>query len=99
MLKVTYYGNLNDHAITEYLTVLHDGYAGYKAMERLKMISGKVGVDYMVQESLEALCVELGRSSAPTSIAFTKKGKFYEIVDRIWGVREFVFDESEDILF
>ena len=66
MLKVTYFGNLNDHAITEYLCVLHDGYAGYKAMERLKVIAGKVGVDYMVQPSLDALCDELGRSSAPT---------------------------------
>ena len=58
---------------------------GYKAMERLKSISGKVGVDYMVQPSLDALCDELGRSSAPTEIAFTKNGKFFEIVDRIWG--------------
>ena len=100
MLKVTYYGNLNDHAITEYLTVLHDGYAGYKAMERLKSISGKVGVDYMVQPSLDALCDELERSMAPTEIAFTKNGKFFEIVDRIWGVRkEIEYDDDDDIIF
>lgn len=98
MLKVTYFGNLNDHAITEYLCVLHDGYAGYKALERLKSISSKVGVDYMVQPSLDALCDELGRSSAPTQIAYTKNGKFFEIVDRIWGVRKEI-EEEDDIIF
>ena len=89
---------MNDRPLTEYVTVLHDGYAGYKAMERLKSISGKVGVDYMVQPRLDAWCDELGRSSAPTEIAFTKNGKFFDIVDRIWGVREEI-EEDDDIIF
>ena len=35
MLSCTYYGSLSDRPITEYLPVLHDGYAGDKAMRQL----------------------------------------------------------------
>ena len=35
MLACTYYGSLSDKPITEYLPVLHDGYAGQRAMQQL----------------------------------------------------------------
>jgi pyruvate/2-oxoglutarate dehydrogenase complex dihydrolipoamide acyltransferase (E2) component len=36
MLTVTYYGCLSDKPVTEYLTVLHEGYAGRAAFTSLK---------------------------------------------------------------
>jgi len=96
MLKVTYFGNLNEHPISEYLTVLHDGYAGYKALEKLRVISDKIGVDYMSHETLESLCNALNKASPPTEIVHIKNGKFYDIIDRIWGERKEAEEIEED---
>jgi len=101
MLKVTYFGALSDRPITEYLCVLHGGYAGHKAMEKLRLISDKSKADYMSQPDLESLCYEMDKSQCPGEIVYKKNGKFYEIIDRIWTpVKIFDnFEEEKDIIW
>jgi len=97
MLKVTYDGALNAPPIIEYLCVMHDGYTGYKALERLKAIASRLGAD-INQESLEMLCSEMGRHEPPTELVYKKNGKFFDVIDRIWGEKE-ELPEDDDFIF
>jgi DNA repair protein RadD len=85
MLKVTYYGTaLSDAPVTEYLTVLHDGYSGQKALATLhKIVESSLAVVNGLS-CLEDVADSLTNAEPPTSISFHKDGKFYRIVSRSW---------------
>jgi len=102
MVRVTYFGALSDRPISEYLCLLHSGYAGYKAMEALKMIASKSGGDYMDCESLEELAKRMVQSDPPTEIVYKRDGKFYRVIDKIWGEKEvvaFVDEKDSDFIW
>ena len=90
MLSCTYYGSLSDKPITEYLPVLHDGYAGQKAMRQLLTLANSSGAHLTDaahmegSEGLEYLAVQMSNSKPPTSIEYRLDGKFHRVLKRSW---------------
>ena len=84
MLSVTYYGGLSDPAVTEYLPVSHEGYAGEKARRLAADIARRSGVvselPVMLEDAAQMLCT--GR--APAIVRYRREGKFYRVEDREW---------------
>jgi len=99
MLAVSYYGGLADPPITEYLTVLHGGYAGTKAISLMVDLAEKAGIrpndldDYVqAQRSsgrfLEAAVEILNLGIPPTKIIYRRDGKFHRVIRRYWADAE-----------
>lgn len=90
MLAVTYYGALSDAPVTEYLPILHEGYAGDKAMRGLVHIAerSRASIGSLLQgdpsEALPALAIEMSASVPPSSIEYRKEGKFHRVLSRKW---------------
>ncbi|MDA0238990.1 MAG: DEAD/DEAH box helicase [Proteobacteria bacterium] len=86
MLMVTYYGALSDKPVNEYLTVMHDGYAGQKARILFAKISNHCGSDAdMHHTDLTSAAREMNECAPPGVIKFRQDGKFYRVTDRRWG--------------
>jgi DNA repair protein RadD len=91
MLAITYYGDLSDKPITEYLPVLHDGYAGQKAMQQLFTMANASGADLSQasrmegEEGLDYIGVQMSNSAPPRAIEYRKDGKFYRVIKRSWA--------------
>ena len=85
MLMVTYYGALSDKPVNEYLTVMHDGYAGQKARVSLVKIASNAGVHGVTLDNqLDDVAFDLNKATPPALIKFRQDGKFYRVTDRRW---------------
>ncbi len=88
MLAVTYYGGLSDAPVTEYLPVMHDGFAGQKAMRQLVKMersSGAAITGTMADpDFLEEAALEMNAAKHPKVVEFKKDGKFFRVLDRRW---------------
>ena len=91
MLKVTYYGGLCDSkAITEYLPLLHGGYAGEKATGMIRMMMRHAGGDIEMMhdlnalDDLDALADQLNTLPPPSRISYRMDGKYARITAREW---------------
>lgn len=86
MLMVTYYGGLSDPAVSEYLPVTHDGYAGSRALSQLAVMAKNSGVDTeQFAERLEEVAETMNNGQPPRIVEFRKDGKFYRVLKREWG--------------
>ena len=91
MLSCTYYGHLWDKPITEYLAVLHDGYAGDKAMRQLMSMAGSSGAQLSEVSHLEDsagldyVAVQMSNSKPPSTIEYKMDGQFHRVVKRSWA--------------
>jgi DNA repair protein RadD len=90
MLACTYYGALSDRPVTEYLPVLHDGYAGQKAMRQLLTIANSSGAHLAEAAHMEGstaldyIAAQMNKSRPPTSIEYRMDGKFHRVLKRSW---------------
>ena len=88
MLAVTYYGGLSDAPVTEYLPVMHEGFAGQKAMRQLVKMersSGAAITGTMADpDFLEEAALEMNAAKPPSVVEFKKDGKFFRVLDRRW---------------
>jgi DNA repair protein RadD len=86
MLSVTYYGNLSDPPVIEYLAVTHDGYAGEKSRRLLADIAHKAGVtlDYAAVD-LHQMAGQMTEGKPPAQIEHKKEGKFFTVLKRTWN--------------
>jgi DNA repair protein RadD len=84
MLAVSYYGRLSDPAVTEYFPVLHEGYAGQKAMKQVYEIAVHAKIVGMDVNNLSSLAAQLSKGNCPKLISYKKDGKFYRINNREW---------------
>lgn len=87
MLAVTYYGGLSDAPITEYLPVMHDGYAGQRARNLLAVMAQNAGLMLMPDDDgdyLGSRVRQLGAAKAPSEIEYRKDGNFYRVMTRSW---------------
>lgn len=82
MLKVTYYGNLSDEPIAEYLAVMHDGYAGNKSRLKLAVLAHKAGVfiDNSVEPDLVEIANAMNETQPPKLIVYKREGKFFKVM-------------------
>ena len=91
MLACTYYGGLSDRPVTEYLPVLHEGYAGDKAMRNLLALAGYAGAhladaaNLEGAEGLDAMAKAMNSSAPPAVIEYKLDGKFFRVIDRRWS--------------
>ena len=92
MLAVTYYGALSDEPVTEYLCVLHEGYAGDRARRLLAEIFHKAhGSKHPFEikkdnfELDEETINDLNLFLIPKLIEYRKDGKFFRVLDRSWN--------------
>lgn len=83
MLAVTYYGGLSDPPVTEYLPVLHDGYAGQKAAQNFVTIARQAGVQTNAQ-GLDEAVKSMAGSRPPALVEYKKDGKFFRVIRREW---------------
>jgi DNA repair protein RadD len=95
MLAVTYYGSLSDPAITEYLPILHDGYAGQRAMQQLANIARAAGAvladvnklaEYQTDfpEALQIASNIMTEATPPSVIGYKLDGKYHRVLERSW---------------
>jgi DNA repair protein RadD len=90
MLACTYYGSLSDKPITEYLPVLHDGYAGQRAMQQLFTMASSSGADLSQVSQLEGergldyISVQMSNSMPPRAIEYRLDGNFFRVIKRSW---------------
>ena len=95
MLRVSYYGGISDPIVTEYLTVLHEGYAGEKALKLLRSFYAKQGhamigdanirllTNRQKVDDVAGICEKV--LIKPKSISYLREGKFFKIMDRTWA--------------
>jgi DNA repair protein RadD len=86
LLAVTYYGGLSDAPITEYLPILHEGYAGQRAMSLLLSIANSASIvdgGLNVQTMIE-MVQNMNNATPPKLIEFRKDGKFFRVLKRSW---------------
>jgi DNA repair protein RadD len=91
MLACTYYGALSDKPITEYLPVLHEGYAGARAMQQLYTMAASAGADLSNavhaqgdEDGLDYLARQMNDAKAPERIEYRMDGKFHRVLKRGW---------------
>lgn len=90
MLAVSYYGDLSDPPVTEYLTIGYDGYAGQKAMKLLYSMAQSAGIwdGGLATASLDEMADNMNRTKPPAMIEYRMDGKFYRVIRRKWDAIE-----------
>ena len=83
MLAVTYYGGLSSQPITEYLPVLHEGYAGEKSRLRVIKLACGAGASMRMNNNpdLDELVQVLNNGYPPKTITYKRDGKFFRVLD------------------
>jgi DNA repair protein RadD len=90
MVSITYYGGLSDIPITEYLPILHSGFAGEKALGTLYYIANKAQTvlnqinEVAESDAVDYVVAQMNQGLAPVSIEYKRDGKFYRVVSRKW---------------
>lgn len=81
MLRVTYYGKLSDEPITEYLPIMHGGFAGDKARLKLLDMAKKsfVTIKFTAEPDLDNIASIMNCGVAPHSIVHIRQGKWFRI--------------------
>ena len=89
VLAVTYYGALSDRPVTEYLPVLHDGYAGEKAWRTVSHVANALASTghalpegMLADGDLDVLCAAMTAAPPPLSITYRVDGKFFRVISR-----------------
>ena len=87
MLAVTYYGALSDPSVTEYFTIMHEGYSGEKARRQLGFVTARAcqASSFYGISSLDDIASVLNNGAKPASIEYSKDGKFYRVIRRNWN--------------
>ena len=89
MLCVSYYGELSDPSVTEYLPVTHDGYAGQKAITQLVKIAQSAGATFDGVSLLEDWAKRLNDAHPPIVITYKRDGKYHRVLRREWNNEAF----------
>lgn len=87
MLAVSYYGGLSDPSVTEYLPLMHQGFAGDKAWRTLTVLANSAGVKF-ADQGLEELASAMNGGVPPSSIEYRMDGKYHRIMKRKWDYAE-----------
>ena len=82
--KIKYFGALSDPVITQYLCVLHDGFAGARAMRELTKLAESTSVNLKDYDGLHEVCLAMNEKQHPQLIKYQKNGKFYEVKEIVF---------------
>lgn len=86
MLAVSYYpADYAAATVTEYLPILHDGYAGEKSRRQLLTIATNAGLSPTdLPDDLEGAARVLSSAVPPREIEYRRDGKFHRVIKRRW---------------
>ena len=86
MLAVTYYGDLSDPPVTEYLPITHTGYAGEKAIQRVVKMAQKGDAPHGVfaVDDLDRIAANMNTVRPPATVDYRQNGKYYHVVKVEW---------------
>lgn len=85
MFAATYYpAALSDPSVTEYFAVLHDGYAGQKAIRNFMEVARQAGADVESANDLDEMVKAMNKANPPSLVEYKKEGKFYRVINREW---------------
>jgi DNA repair protein RadD len=86
MLMVKYYGHSLSQNVTEYFTVLHEGYSGEKSRRELQKVVHDSGLYSTFHiDNLDVIAKTMNDSAIPPkSIEYRQDGKFYRVMERVW---------------
>jgi hypothetical protein len=82
MVKVRYYGGLMDPPVVEYMPIMHEGYAGQKAMNRIAGMITRGSVEKMDVDGPRdcvAIAEFMNSVTPPSLIEYEKNGKFFNV--------------------
>lgn len=91
MLSVSYYSGITEKPIVEYLPLLHDGYAGDKAIKTLLHIIKESGAtidencNIEGEKGLDVIVNRMNKIKHPNSIKYRRNGKFFKIISRCYN--------------
>ena len=85
MLLVTYYGKLSDRPVNEYITVMHEGYAGEKARRTLQVMAYNAGAELMPDFGLQDMADAMNEAAHPDEVIYKLDGKFHRVLGRNWS--------------
>lgn len=87
MLACRYYGGLSDPAITEYLCILHGGYAQKKAVQLLATMAENTGLNLidLPQDDLNRVAEIMNEATPPSEIIYKKEGRYFRVLKRDWS--------------
>jgi DNA repair protein RadD len=92
MLQATYYGSdLMAPAVTEYMTVTHDGFVGERAWRTVSAIadhcraSGHKFADGWLTASLSDVAASLSAAPPPDTVRYVREKKFFRVLARNWS--------------
>ena len=87
MVACTYYGCLSDPIITEYFPVLHEGYAGVMAVQRVVSIAQKANAApaSLTADTLDEMVIHMNQAQHPSQIEYKRDGKFFRVIKREWA--------------
>ena len=90
MLAVSYYGDLSDPPVTEYLTIGYDGYAGQKAAKLLYSMAQSAGIwdGGLATATLDEMTENMNKTQPPVVIEYRLDGKFHRVIRRKWDAVE-----------
>ena len=85
MVTVTYYGRELGKSVTEYLCLLHGGYAAEKAVRTLMGMARNSGAGIDNPYDLDEVVEVMNQVPAPVAISKLKDGKFDRVTARFWN--------------
>lgn len=85
MLRVTYYGQMSDAPVNEYITIMHEGYAGEKARRTLQTIAYNADAVLDQNADLQDLADTLNSARHPDELIYKMDGKFHRVLGRNWA--------------
>lgn len=91
MLRVTYYGEMFDPPVSEYLTVLHGGQPGHKAQIQLAQMMRSAGIEWddpnltLTPDELPMIADGMNQGRPPTTLQYRRDGKFHRVLSRQWA--------------
>lgn len=86
MIRITYYGDLSEKPISEYLCIMHGGQAGYKAMRTMSDLAESAGIKIEPTWSIVDACNHMAKAKPPTTVKYRKNGKFFDIIRREYAL-------------
>ncbi|APC46567.1 helicase [Alteromonas phage PB15] len=86
MIRITYYGDLSEKPISEYLCIMHGGQAGYKAMRTMSDLAESAGIKIEPTWSIADACNHMAKAKPPTTVKYRKNGKFFDVIRREYAL-------------
>lgn len=86
MIRITYYGDLSDKPISEYLCIMHGGIAGQKAMRVMSELAEKSGTRIEPNWSIKDACDNMTKATPPAIVKYKKNGKYFDVTRRNYAL-------------